>query len=210
MPVAVTQTDIVNAAASLLGSTERVTSLDAVTNLAQHAKAHWAIVIGAMLADHPWNFATSRATLNASPLGDGQFGYERRFQLPPKCLHLLPSRTDDDWADRWEGEIEDGYLLSDDEAPLNVRFISDQHLNDCGKWSAPFALAAELAMAAALCEALTGSRTKGADWADRADIALRKAKRRDGLETPAGSRRQVSRRSNWLAGQHLPYSRFNR
>jgi hypothetical protein len=206
VPAPVTQTDIVNAAAALLGASERISDIDGAGNLASHARAIWDLTVRPLLADHPWNFAIERKPLNASPAPE--FGYERAFELPPGCLRLLPNRGDDDLDDRWEGEVEGNYIISDDEAPLHVRFVSDRYISDCSKWSPHFVEAVMLSLAAALAKPLSASHARAEKLADQAAYALARAKRVDGMQSPRGRSAGITRRSNWLQSQRQPYNRY--
>lgn len=206
MPAPVTQTEIVNAAAALLGSTERITDIEASGKLARHANAVWDLCIRTMLADHPWNFAITRVELNA---GDApKFGYERSFAKPTDCLRLLPSRVADGSEVYYDGEVEGNAILTDAEAPLRVRYISSAFITDCGRWPPHFARAASYALAMELAEALTGAQGIDAKLTEKAAEALRRAKRIDGLETQNGRRAPVTTNSRWLAGMRGPYSLY--
>lgn len=203
MAAPVTQTDIVNAAAALLGSSSRITNIEGADKLAIHARAVWDMTMRTLLADHPWNFAIERAHLNASAAPT--FGYERTFAKPATCLRLLPSRITDGSEIYYDGEVEGDYILTDAEAPLAVRFISSRYINDCGRWPPHFAKAAGYALAMDLAEALTGSQGIDSKLTEKADAALRRAKRVDGLETQNGRRGAITRNSRWLGGMAQPF-----
>jgi hypothetical protein len=209
MPKPVAQTDIVNAAAALVGSSERVQSIDGAGNLASHARAHWDIVLRRLLADHPWNPFIRRRPLNAAAVAPA-FGFERAFALPEDCLRVLLPRSDD-VDDYFEGEIEGRLIYSDADAPIFIRYISGDLADDTGRWPPHFAEAMTWALAAMLAEPLTGSESIARRLMDGAADALARAKRVDGLETAPRDRQQVSRRSRWLAGyQGVPYSVYSR
>lgn len=189
----VTQTDIVNGAAALLGSSERVTSIDGDSTLARHAKATWDATMRALLADHPWNFAIKRATLNVgtAPV----FGYDYTFALPADCLRFL-SAVDAD-GDEIEALCEGGLLLTDSET-VNVRYLSSEHVTGTSHWPPHLCKAAEYALAAALAEALTSSESVASRMRDEASDHMRRARRVDGLESQDSRQRNIRVRSNFL------------
>lgn len=199
MPEPVTQTEIVNAAAALLGSSERITSMDGAGNLAKHARAIWDMTVRALLTDHPWNFAIERAPMNAGPAP--AFGYANSYELPAGCLRLL-SWGDGDGRGR-VGEVEGGKVLTDAEGPLQARFISDRQISATQQWPAHFTQAVVATLAHRLCEALTGKQGLNDRLADNAQAALRRARRIDGLESQHSKRGGITRRSSWLTGQAI-------
>lgn len=209
MAAPVTQTDIVNAAAALLGSTERVSSLDTSGNLARHALAVWDMTARRLLADHPWNFAIEEAALNPGVVpASGRF--ERAFALPVNCLRLLSIGDERAWRYPEDSAIEGGHLLTDAEAPLHARFISSRYIADCGRWPPHLADAMAAALAELLAEPLTGKRSIAQAMAQRAYDALARAKRVDGLESQRSRHAQPTRRSTWLGSLHSPYNRWSR
>lgn len=202
------QVDIVNAMAVELGSTERVTTIEGSQSIARHARASWDRVTRRIGADHPWNHLIVRAALNAAaavPLN----GYERGFTLPADCLRFLPSNPNDE-ADWIDGEVEGDVLLTDAEAPVYARYVSATRLADIGRWPAWFAEAVIFALADACAEAVTGSTSIKRDLGDKAEMALRKAKRRDALEGGTRHRRVVTAQSDWLSAQQRPYNYWGR
>lgn len=201
MAAPVTKTDIVNGAAALLGSTERVSSIDGSGNLARHANAVWDITMRRLLADHPWNFAIARAELNAGPAP--AFGFLFSYALPADCLRAL-SFVD---ADEYEFlfAIEAGQLLTDSEAPVFCRYISSGQVDNPAAWPPHLADAAIYALAQALAEALTGAQGLDNKLTDKADAAMRRARRIDGRESQTHAKRDISVRSNFLRSMRPDY-----
>ncbi len=205
---ALSQADIVNAMAVELGSTERVTTIDGTGALAKHARASWDRVTRRIAADHPWNHLVRRGVLNTAataPLAQ----YERAFTLPADCLRFLPSNPNDD-SDWIDGEVEGDVLVTDAEAPVNIRYISAERLAEVGRWPAWFGEAVIFALADACAEAITGSQSIKRDMGDKAEMALKKAKRRDALEGGNRHRRGVTVRSDWLSSLQRPYNHWSR
>lgn len=193
------QTQIVNMAASMVGSTQRIRSLSDSGSLASHAREFWPSIIGDAMA-FPWTFTVSRAYLNASsdaPL----FGYTHAYALPVDCLRWLPPSHED-------GEIfydavqEDGMLLSNCAPPLPIRYVSSLKADQVAIWPRYFAKAIEAELAAYLAEPLTQSAKAAASMRDLADALWRKAKRTDALARGQKTRIGAVLNSRWAtAGQ---------
>lgn len=199
-----TQTGIINRAAALLGATARIASIDDGSNLASHAKEHWGPALRLLLADHPWNFALKRMELNmaaAAPVS----GWDAAFTLPADCLRWFPpSRDESEW---FEGVQEGDAILCNEAAPLPVRFVSHELGQNLTRWPPHFEEAMTMAMAASLAEPITQSETIAQRFAERAEGALIRAKRKDGLSSGSGKRRvNVDRRSRWLGSRRSAYS----
>ncbi len=120
----------------------------------------------AELRGHTWNFAIKRAQLSATipaPL----FGRQNAFPVPNDFLRLLPPDPDLNLNDL-DWQIEGRQIITNDDAPINVRYV--YNVTDPNEMDALFreALATKLAME--LCEKLTQSNTKGdslkADYRD--------------------------------------------
>lgn len=208
MPVPPSQTGIINDALARLGSLERITSIDGASAVARQAKAVWDGELRYLVGDHPWNFAIERALLNESFPAPAH-GWLHAYQLPADCFRWLPPDMED--CEHWyEGVEEGGRVLTDAEAPLAVRYISNAKLDDWAHWPPAFVKAMTLLLAAALCEAVSGSQSTRDRLLGEADEAVRNAKRRDALASGNRSRRAVTARSNWLSAQRTPATRARR
>jgi len=189
------KTSITNRALILLGSTKRMVSPDDASQVASAVEAIWPMLLEEVLAAHPWNFAIARyqasADVEAPP-----FGYKFYYQLPSDCLRWLP--WNDDSEHFFVGEQEGDKLLTDAEAPINVRYIA--RIEDLSKWS-PGAIGELVrALSVELAEVVT-AREEILDRMDNAaERKLRDAKRQDGLATGSRQRNAVYR-SNWLSGR---------
>lgn len=194
MPQRPSQTRIVNAAAALLGSTQRLSSINDTGDLAMHARDQWDSIVRTMLAEHPWNFAIVRATLNeAADAPESE--YERKFAMPADNWRWLPWMVgDEDW---FQGEEEGDFILTDAEGPLVIRYMSGDRIDQVGLWSAHFANAVEVELAARLAEPMTGSTSLARSKRAEAEAALKNAKRVDALASNGKRGPHVSRRSNW-------------
>lgn len=194
MPKPLTQSAIVNQALSRLGSTERIASIDDAKEVARHAAAHWDAALRHIAGDHPWNFAIARVQLPET-LPAPAFGWERAFDLPADCLRFLPPRDGDDTF--YCCEVEDGRILTDSAAPLPVRYIASGKLDDTAKWPPYFAMAMELELASRMAEAVTGASGLDDKLAEKAEKAVKIAKRRDGLEGGRAKRAGATARGSW-------------
>lgn len=194
------QTRIVNAALAELGSTTRITSIEDPGNVALTARTLWPDVLRELLSLHPWNFAIRRKALNAA--GEApDFGYARKFQLPIDCVRWLPAAIgSSDWH---ACEREGNFLLTDAVAPLNIRYIA--YADEPAHWPPPFATAMTLRLAASMAETVTQAEGTKDRLLDRAEAALRKAKRVDGLETGPHRRNRKSFTGGWLDRRNRAY-----
>ena len=188
------QTRIINMAASMVGSTARISSIDDGGSLATNARALWPIILLDAMA-YPWTFTISRAQLNAgadAPL----FGYKNFYSLPADCLIWLPPSHEDGEV-FYEAVQEEGKLLSNAEAPLPVRFISKARAENVGLWPAYFVKAFAAELAAYLAEPLTQSANMAGRMRDQADDFWRQAKRRDALARGRKTRIGAVCNSRW-------------
>jgi hypothetical protein len=184
------QTRIVNRALTMLGSAQRISSISDPSGPAVTALALFDDARDATLVDHPWNFAIRRASL-AADAKPPEFGWDYAFTLPSDCLRWLPpSRDGGHW---FRGEQEGNALLADTPGPLPIRYIA--RIEDVAAWSAGFTEALAWKLATEMEEAITGQRSNAPGGGY--DMALRKAKRADGLTTGDRSRNMVTT-SNWV------------
>jgi hypothetical protein len=197
------QTRSCNSALAHLGDSRRIASITDPTPLAKTFLAVWDEAIDEVLADHPWNPALARADLAVSadfvPEGSQ---FSQAFEKPADFLRWLPPRRGAD--DYFEGEEEGDYILSNEAAPITIRYI--RRLDNLTKWSPGMlaSLAAKLARKTA--RAITGS----SGMMDRMEIvyqkALSDAKRQDGLAT-GDRRRHLNVQSTWLGARNRPGGR---
>lgn len=194
-----TQSRIINTAAALCGSTERISSINDAGNLAKHAREFWPTIVEELTGEHPWNWALRRAKLPLA--GSPEFGPQYAYDLPPDCARFLPPHREWDYLYEdlfYYAEIESGQILTDCEAPLPIRYISRDRMEDTSRWPGYFAATVRLHMAAMLVKPLAGSVSLMDRLAERAQLSLRNAKRRDGNESGARKRPANYRRSRWL------------
>ena len=110
-----------------------------------------------VLRAHPWNFALTRARLPALAEAPA-FGWRRAFHLPPDCLRVLPVvRGGGLNARPVAHEIEGGLVLTDEPAPLPVRYI--RRIGDPGRFDALFARALAARLAVYTGHVITGKQS---------------------------------------------------
>jgi hypothetical protein len=114
--------DIFNLTLLRLGSLP-ILSPDDTSKRAEALRSVYDLVLDIVLRDHPWNFATRRASLaliSEAPL----FGYAYAFQLPENCLRVLGLlNVDTATIDPMLAfAIEGGQLLTD-QASASIKYI---------------------------------------------------------------------------------------
>lgn len=202
-----TQVGVINTALAMLGSTTRLQSINDNGNVAAHARAHWDMAVREMLADHPWNFAIRRTMLNEAGAAP-EFDYDNAFTLPADCLRWLPPSPDDDsW---FEAVCEGGKLLTNEAAPLPVRYISLELGEPVLNWSAHFAMAMAAKLALLLAEPITQSESTDSKMEGRFLAAIATAKRMDARESGHKRVRSVETRSRWAGAARSPARSFGR
>lgn len=191
-------TRIGNRACILLGTAQRIASIDDATPLAQAIKDLFEDCRDEVLAEHPWNPAIRRAVLALSAatveLGEWEYAYE----LPADCLRWLPWSKDHELY--VDGVREGNLLLTNEAEPPTARYIGT--LDDLTRWSPGMreALAGKIAMwlaAAGPVRDEVSAQKASKIYED----ALSRGRRQDGLES--GNReREAEYRSNWLGARN--------
>lgn len=168
---------ICNRALQKLGA-KRITSLTQDSVNARACNTAYAVCRDAELRDHPWNFAIHRDQLAADATAP-VFGRANAYNLPEGFLRLLPLYPEDNFVDL-DWIIENGQIITDDGAPLEIRFIKQE--TDPNKFDSLFqeALAARIALE--LCEELTQSNEKKNQLRQDYNDIIKRAKRVNGIE----------------------------
>lgn len=187
------RTSIVNLALARIGTSKRISSIDEGTPIANAALTVFDPSLRAVLAAHPWNFATTRASLPADADAPA-FGYAYKYTLPGECLRWLPPERDEDVY--FEGEEESGAILTDSEAPLSVRYI--RLVEDAALWSPEFEQALAYRIGLDMAYAVT-ALAEMSELTERGfEKALREAKRLDSRRTRRPSRGSTNDGFTWL------------
>lgn len=171
---------ICNRALVKLGAT-RISSLTENSHNAKACSQIYEAVRDAELEEHPWNFAVKLAELAADSVAP-IFGRANSFTLPADFIKLISDYPElnsafKDWL------IQDGKIYTNDEAPLQIRYIR-RHTNP-NNYSPLFCEALASALALELCELITQSNTKkqllDADYTK----IIRRAKRSNAFAKPS-------------------------
>ncbi len=183
------QSSVVNFALTILGESNRIVTIDDDTKPAREAKALWDIARDAAQAAHNWNFAMARVQLNA--LTDvPPFGYGYKYAIPNTALRLVQigdiwpgvDLTDYRGSNTSEFTLEEGCILTDMGAPLNLRYI--KRVEDVGKFDALFNMTLSCKLAELLAEPLTQSSTKRNDARIQFERSLSDAIRANAIQLP--------------------------
>ena len=147
--------DICNRALQKLGA-ERITSLTQNSVSARACNLAYEHVRDAELRSHTWNFSIKRAGL-AADADVPAYGFDHKYTLPSDCLRLLPNDYQEGaYSSDWK--VEGRKILTNDDAPLNIRYIS--RITDTTQYDALFIEALACKMAMEMCEELTQSNSK--------------------------------------------------
>jgi hypothetical protein len=180
---------ICNRALSKLGA-ERITSLDDDVKSARAMKSAYDFVLAAELRAHNWNFSIRRAELAALSSAT-VWGFSYQYALPVDFLKLIEIRdlysssNVQDYrttpAPLWQ--VEGGVLMSDAEAPLYIRYVSQ--VSDPNLYDAAFSEAFACRLAAETAEEITESSGKVQTAWKLYERSVMEALRSDAIEQPA-------------------------
>ena len=139
------------------------------------------------LRAHNWRFAYTRVQLPALST-DPLFGYGKQYELPTDCLRVVsvtdkfppPSLTDYRTEDESDYTIEDGKILTDLTAPLNVLYI--RRVTVTGEFDASFVEVLANRLAMELAEIYTQSNTKADRMAQMYERSVERAIRSGAVE----------------------------
>lgn len=178
MPATTTKLGIINRALQMLGS-QSISNLNENSRGAKAMLRAYDSVFLSELEANTWRFSIKRASLAADatpPL----FGKKKAYPLPGDFLYLAPNETTYDNPNRRDWEIEGASIISDDDAPLPIRYVSSNITES--SFSATFAEAFAAALALATCEEITNSNTKLQNISALYDAAVKRAKKRNDLQ----------------------------
>lgn len=173
------EVSIANRALQLLGA-KRISSLSQDTPNARSMSTAYAPVRDALLRKYQWNFCVKRASVAADPAEDTYEGL-LRYRLPNDYARLLrETRTSFYRESRRDWQIENGFILTKDSAPLEFRYLAK--VTDTALFDPLFdeLLAAELAFQTV--HDVTGSNTKKSDLRVDVASALTDARRANAFE----------------------------
>ncbi len=152
----------------------------------------------AELRKHRWSFAIKRFSLAAAATNP-LFGRQNQFLLPTGFLRLIDPDPNWNYAGVTGGNIvgnntqsldsfvdyaiEGGYILTDINAPLNIRAVVN--IEDCNLMDPLFREALSAKMAEEMCEEITQSNAKKESARMDYKEAVADAKKMNGIELPA-------------------------
>jgi len=150
--------EIANRALQKLGA-KRIVSLTEDSRNGRAVNAAFEVLKEAELRKHPWNFAVKRASLAASATAP-LFTKSNSFPLPSDFLRLLAPDEEDNTNYR-DWQIEGRSIVTNDDAPLEIRYVSN--VDDPNEMDVLFREALSMKIAEELAEELTQSNQKKAE-----------------------------------------------
>lgn len=135
----------------------------------------------AELRRYTWNFSVRRASL-AAETSQTTWGELNKFVLPTGFVRLILDDETDDLLD-WRIESDDKeatYIVTTDEAPLNIKYVHD--VTTPALWDALFDIAYACSMARFMAIKTTGSAQRLAQVMTAYEEAINEAMRVGSLE----------------------------
>lgn len=170
--------EIYNRALQKVGA-KRVTSVDENSNSARSCNACYESLRDAELTDHRWAFAIKRAEL-AADADAPEWGKQTSFTLPVDCLRIIPPYPEMDNFDR-DWVVENGKILTNDSAPIYLRYIAK--ITNPNEMDATFREALAARMAFEMCEELTQSPGKKEALRQDYKDAIAKARKASAIQS---------------------------
>lgn len=188
MAATTSQISICNRALQIVGY-QPISSLQDGSRGARAMNRAYQPVLLSILRDNFWSFAIKRASLAASAIPP-TFGPANSYPLPPDFLDLAP--PDQTYGVAFGGfisgppnindyQIENGAIVSNQVAPINIRYVSSAVTE--AQFDPSFAEAFSCLLAVETCEELTQSNTKLAQIGKMFDEAMEIAKKRNAFES---------------------------
>ena len=171
------EVDIANRALQKIGA-KRIVSLTEDTVNGRAVNLAYEILRDAELRAHTWNFSIERASL-AADSSTPDWGRSNSFTLPSDFLRLLPPYPEDN-SNQTDWQIEGRKILTNDSAPLYIRYV--KIVTDPNDMDALFREALSARIAAEICEELTQSNSKKTEMKDDYKLAIREARRVNAIE----------------------------
>lgn len=178
MSALTTKIGIINRALQLLGS-QSISSLSENSNGAKVMLRAYDPIFLSELRKNTWNFAIKRANL-AADASAPIFGKARYFPLPGDFLFLASDETTLTDPKRRDYNIEGLNIVSDEDAPLAIRYVSSSITESM--FDVLFSEAMSHALAVAACEEITNSNTKLSNIASMYDDIIKQARKRNAIE----------------------------
>ena len=182
------KTEIANKTLSKIGD-RRVSNIETdPSERAQVINQMYDQVRDELLSSFPWNFAIKRVLLAKSATAPA-WGYTNQYPVPADFLALLGIDGSPNYT------IEDGNILTNEGAPLKIRYI--RRIEDAGSFTPTFAEALSCELAVESVERISGSNTKKQILAQQRDAAIKKAYANDSIQNPP----QELVQSDWISAR---------
>lgn len=176
--MAATVVGICNRALQKLGAS-RVEALTEDSKNARACNACYEPLRDSLLRTYRFKFSILRATLAADAVAP-TWGRSNSFQLPTDFLAIAP-RYEEDNASRSDWEFEGQKILTNDDAPLYLRYVTQ--ISDPTVMDALFRELLSTTMALEMCEELTQSNSKKESLRNDRNEILAAARRAGSMET---------------------------
>lgn len=188
--MAISVVAIANRALQKLGA-DRIEDLGEDSPNARTMNAAYEITRDAELRRYRWGFSIKRVSIPQDP-EDTVWGDWSRFSLPGDYLSII---RDDETGRSVDWRIEGLHIVTADDAPLDLRYVS--RVTDPTFFDSLFieALASKLAMET--CQEVTQSTSKKKSAKDDYKTAIADAKLAGAIEKPA----QGSPEDDWIAAR---------
>ncbi len=168
---------IANRALQLLGA-KRIVSLTEDSRNARSINSCFEAIKLAELRKHPWSFAIKRASLAASATAP-LFGRSTSYPLPADFVRLLPPDNELNF-NTLDWQIEGKNIITNDTAPLEIRYIYD--VTDPNEMDSLFREVFAAKLAEVTCEEITQSNAKQATAQASYKDIIAEAKRMNAIE----------------------------
>ena len=185
--MATSQVQAANRALQHLGA-KRIEALTQDHPNARSMNAAFQTVRDGLLRRYDWSFAIKRASIAADG-DDPVWGDWNRYSLPNDFIKLI---RDDESGQRVDWKVEGLYILSADEAPLEIRYVA--RIEDTNTWDALFFEAFACLLALETCREITGSAAAEDRIARKYDEYIADAKKAGAIEKEA----QEAPTDDWL------------
>jgi hypothetical protein len=192
--VTTSNVSIANEALQLLGSSRKLESLTQDHPNARTMNAAFERTRQSLIRRYEWSFAKKRASIAAD--GDQTvWGEHNRYSIPNDYLRLTRNNETGFSVD-WQ--IEGGFIVTDDDSPLEVIYIAD--IDDPNAQDSLFREAFANRLAFVTCKEITGStdlhRVLNGDFKD----VIAEAKQTNAIEKPAQGQNEED--DTWLLARH--------
>jgi len=147
---------ICNSALQKIGAS-RITTLTEDSKNGRACNVAYPICKDRELRTHPWNFAVTRTQLAADATAP-IFGRARAFPLPSDFIRLMPKYPEDNVINDLDWQIEGLKIYTDDDAPLDIRYLF--RVTDPNTFDILFQEALATRIALQIVEEITQSNTK--------------------------------------------------